>query len=72
MAIPPVRLKFARRLKQLRKKKGFTAQEAARRCKMHLREYQRLESKKPPSLRFDTIGRIVKALRISWRQLFWF
>jgi len=42
------------------------------RCKMHLREYQRIESAKPPDMRASTIARVAKALRVSLRYLFTF
>jgi len=72
MPIHAVRLKLAKRIKQIRKAKGLSAREVASRCKMHLREYQRLESAKPPDMRASTIARIAKALNVSLRYLFTF
>ncbi|MDP2629304.1 MAG: helix-turn-helix transcriptional regulator [Candidatus Harrisonbacteria bacterium] len=67
-----VNQKLAVRIKQIRLKKGLAAREVAKRCNMNLRNYQRLESAKPPDLRASKINRIAKALGISLRYLFTF
>ena len=71
METPSTRYKFARRVKQIRLKKGLSAQEVANRLHMHLRNYQRIEHR-PPFLRYDTIERIAEALEVSLYYLFRF
>lgn len=72
MTIPVVRLKLAARIKQIRKQKKLTLEEAALRCGLDLRYYQRVESKKPWALRVDTLDRIAKGLGVPLWQLFKF
>ena len=72
MIVPRVRLKLAKRIKEIRNRKGLTQEQAALRCKLDLRDYQRLESLKPPALRIDTLDRIAKGLRVSLQELFEF
>jgi transcriptional regulator with XRE-family HTH domain len=64
------RIKLAKRIKQIRKKRGLSQEETAYRSSIDLRLYQRAESKKPPALQIDTIERIAKGLRVSLHKLF--
>lgn len=66
---PQIRLQLAKRLKELRKKNGFTQEEMAEKLEMDLRYYQRLESAKPNAVKIDTIDKIAKVLKISPSKL---
>ena len=70
MAIPKVRILFANKLRQLREKKGLTQERAAEMIGIDLRNYQRMESKKPRATRLDTLDRVAKAFDIPlWKLL---
>jgi len=53
--------KLAKRLKELREQRGWTQEDAARKCKMEYKYYQRYESKKPRDMRLSTLEKIAKA-----------
>ena len=69
MLTPEIRLKFAQRLKALRKRFHLTQEEMAERLDMDIRYYQRLESNKPGAVKIDTIGKIAKALNLTPSRL---
>ena len=69
MLTPEIRLKFAQRLKTLRKQNHLTQEQMAERLEMDIRYYQRLESNKPGAVKIDTIDKIAKALKISPSKL---
>lgn len=69
MAIPKVRLQLSTRLRQLRIKYGFTQEEMAEKGGLDARYYQRLESRKPPAIKIDTLDRLARALEIPCSQL---
>ena len=70
MAIPVIRLQFARKLKTLRKAHRLTQEQMAELLEMDIRYYQRLESNKPGAIKIDTIGKIAKSLKIRPAKLF--
>lgn len=65
-----IRLKFAKRLRQLRKRKGWTQDELAEHSDLAVRQVQYLESKNPSPAKLDTIEKIVSALGIKWTAFF--
>jgi len=70
MSITKVRLQLATRLRQLRIKKGLTQEKAAELIGLDLRNYQRMESKKPRATRIDTLDRVAEAFNIPlWKLL---
>jgi len=69
MLTPEIRLRFARRLKALRKRLHLTQEEMAERLDMDTRYYQRLESNKPGAVKIDTIDKIAKALKLTPSKL---
>lgn len=69
MLTPEIRLKFAKRLKDLRERFHLTQEEMAERLEMDIRYYQRLESKKPGAVKIDTIDKIAKALKLTPSKL---
>jgi len=58
-----IRLKLGKRLKELRKKRGFTQEQLSEKTGIDYKYVQRIESKKPPDIRLETIGRLAKALK---------
>lgn len=63
------RRKFANRLRQLRKKKGWTQKELADKALIHVRHIQRLESNKPSAVELDSIVKLAKAFGITHQSL---
>ena len=65
-----IRIKFAKRLRKLRQKKGWTQEELAEYADLAYRHVQRLESlKNPPPAKIDTIEKLAKAFKISSSRL---
>ncbi len=57
--------KLAKRLKELREKHGLTQEEAARKCHMEYKYYQRYESSKPRDMRLSTLEKIARGFDIK-------
>ncbi len=64
-----IRRDFSERIKKLRKKHGITQQELAERAEVDYKHIQRLESKKPTSVKLDTIEKIAKAFKMNPSKL---
>jgi len=65
-----IRIKFARRLRELRLKRNWTQEELAEFADLAYRHIQRLESaKNPPPAKIDTIEKIAKAFKITPSKL---
>lgn len=68
--ITEARKKLARKIRQLRRKKGWTQQKLADEADITMRHVQRLEStNKTPAIEIDSILRISKAFNISASSL---
>jgi transcriptional regulator with XRE-family HTH domain len=61
--------KLAKRIKELREKRGFTQEEAARRCHIEYKYYQRYEGNTPRDMRLSTMERIAKGFDIELPEL---
>ena len=64
-----INLKLARRLRELRKKYGYTQEELAELSGVDYKHIQLLESKNPPAARLNTIAKIAKAFKINPSKL---
>lgn len=65
-----IRLRFAERLRKLRKKRGWTQEKLAEEADLAYRHIQRLESlKNPPPAKVDTIGKLARAFKIPPSKL---
>ena len=64
-----IRLRFAKRLRQLRERKGWTQEDLAEYADMAVRQVQYLESKNPSPAKIDTIEKLAKAFKISCSKL---
>lgn len=69
MSIPKIRLQFAEKLREERRKAKLTQEEIAERVNISVRYYQMLESKNPPAIKIDGIERIAKALKVRPAKL---
>jgi len=64
-----IRLKLARRIRELRKKKGLTQERLSELSGIDYKHIQLLESKKAPAAKLDTIEKLAKAFGISPSKL---
>lgn len=62
--------KLAKRLKELRRERSWTQEEAAKHCGIKYKYYQEHESSTPRDVRLSTLEKIGKGFGISLRQLF--
>lgn len=64
-----IKVTYAKRLRQLRKKRGYTQQKVAELANIEYKHIQRLESKKPCDVKLSTLEKIAKAFNISLSEL---
>ena len=64
-----IKVRFAKRLKKLRKEYGYTQQRLSEAARVDYKHIQRLESKNPSAARIDTAEKIARAFNISLSQL---
>lgn len=65
-----IRLRFAKRLRALRRGWGWTQEELAERAELAYRHVQRLESlKNPPPAKIDTLEKLAKAFKVPPEKL---
>jgi transcriptional regulator with XRE-family HTH domain len=60
-----IRLRIGKRIKELRKKCGYTQDKLSEVAEIDYKYLQRLEGKNPPALKIDTIERLAKALKVT-------
>ncbi|MBM3245987.1 MAG: helix-turn-helix transcriptional regulator [Candidatus Omnitrophica bacterium] len=59
------RLKLGLRIRQLRKKYGYTQEKLSELSEIDYKHIQLLESKRPPAIKIDTLEKIAKAFNMS-------
>ena len=64
-----IRLRFAETIKKLRKKQELTQEKLAELTGIDYKYIQRLESKRPPAVKIDTIQRLAKVLKVDPSKL---
>ena len=64
-----IRLKLAKRIRELRKKKGLTQERLSELSDIDYKHIQLLESNKAPDAKLDTIEKLAKAFGISPSKL---
>ncbi len=62
--------KLAKRIKELRIERGWTQEEAAKRCGIKYKYYQEHESSKPRDMRLSTMEKLAEGFDISIADLF--
>ncbi|MBI3008730.1 MAG: helix-turn-helix transcriptional regulator [Candidatus Omnitrophica bacterium] len=60
-----IRLKLGKKIKELRQKCGYTQEKLSEVANIDYKYIQRIEGKKPPAVKIDTIGRLSKALKVK-------
>ena len=68
--VSPAAKKLAKRIRELRKERGLTQWEAAKRCRIKYKYYQEHESSNPRDIRLSTAERLAKGLDVSLSELF--
>ena len=64
-----IRLKIGKRIKELRKKCGYTQEKFSEIANIDYKYLQRIEGKNPPALKIDTIEKLAKALKVKPAEL---
>ena len=64
-----IRLKTAKRIKELRRKRGYTQEKLSELSGIDYKYLQRMEGKSPPNIKIETIERLAKAFKISVSKL---
>lgn len=64
-----IRLQLAKRIRQLRKKYGYTQEELAEKTGINYKHLQRLEGKNPPAIKIDTLEKIAKVFKMKISHL---
>lgn len=67
-----IRLRFGRRLRELRKKYNYTQEKLSEITNIDYKYIQRIEGRNPPAIRIDTIEKFAKAFKIKPSELFIF
>jgi transcriptional regulator with XRE-family HTH domain len=66
---PSIRLKLARRIRELRQKYGYTQEKLSEATGIDYKYIQKIEGKNPPNIRLETIERLAKALKATPSKL---
>ncbi len=70
MPRPQIRYKFGKRLRALRKQKGWTQEKLAERADIAYKHVQRLEGKTPSPVKIDTLEKLANAFKMPvWKLL---
>jgi len=64
-----IRLKLGMRLRQLRRKYGYTQEKLAEIAEIDYKHIQLLESKRPCGTKIDTLEKLAKAFKIKLSKL---
>lgn len=64
-----IRLKTAKRIKELRRKRGYTQEALSELTDIDYKYLQRIEGKNPPNIKLETLERLAKAFKISVSKL---
>ena len=60
-----IKLKLGKKIKELRVKRGYTQEKFSEIAMIDYKYLQRIEGKKPPALKIDTIEKIAKVLKVK-------
>jgi len=66
----PTAKKLANRLKFLRKERGLTQEEAAKKCGIKYKYYQEHEGNRPRDIRLSTMEKLARGFGVSLADLF--
>lgn len=61
--------KLSKKLRSLRKRSGYTQERLSEITGLDYKYIQKIEGKKPPSIRIDTLEKLARAFKISCSKL---
>lgn len=64
-----INIKFGKRIRELREKKGYTQKEVSELAGVGYKHYQDLEGEHPPFIRIDFIEKLAKAFKMTPSKL---
>jgi transcriptional regulator with XRE-family HTH domain len=64
-----IRLRVGKKIKELRKRRGFTQEKLAEVAEIDYKYLQRIEGKNPPNIKVETIGKLAKTLKVDPSKL---
>jgi len=64
-----IRLKLGKKIKELRKGASYTQERFSGLANIDYKYLQRIEGKKPPNLKLETLEKLAKALKVSPSKL---
>ena len=64
-----IRIKLGKKIKDLRKKRGYTQEKLSEIANIDYKYIQKIEGKNPPALKVDTIENLAKALKAKPEEL---
>ena len=64
-----IRLKLGKKIKELRKKRGYTQDKLSELANIDYKYLQRIEGKNPPNIKLETLERFAKALKTTPSKL---
>lgn len=64
-----IKVKLSSRIRQLRRKHGYSQQELSELAELEYKHIQRLESKRPCDVKLSTLEKLAKAFNISLSKL---
>ncbi|MFC1621652.1 helix-turn-helix domain-containing protein [Candidatus Omnitrophota bacterium] len=64
-----IRLKLGMKIKESRKKYGYTQEDLSELAKIDYKYLQKIEGKNPPNLKLETLAKLAKALKIHPSKL---
>ena len=65
----PIRLKFGKKLRELRKKRGLTQEKLSELAEIDYKYLQKIEGKNPPNIKLETIEKLAKTLKVKPSEL---
>ena len=65
-----IRIRLGTRIRELRKRRGYTQEKLSELADIDYKYLQRIEGKRPPALKVDTIEKLAKALKVDPSRLF--
>ena len=60
-----IRLKLGKKIRELREKYNYTQEELSEKADIDYKYIQKIEGKKPPALKIDTIEKLAKAFKVK-------
>lgn len=64
-----IRLKFGKRLKELRNKRSLTQEKLSGLAQIDYKYLQKIEGKNPPNIKLETIEKLAKTLKVKPSEL---